>query len=172
MHPFEGMFRRRFRRTQEGYVFEQWGQDVLFTPAEFDAFIRLRRRFWSNPWLWLLFLFGGILAPVLVWRHGDTATAIAVAVSIAIFVLVPLINADRKPNEAAQARVHAANGRASAAATGPWQDIIFLVWIAAQFAVAWHHHELRWFWALVALLLVWFGVSGWRLWNRRMADKD
>lgn len=61
---FERQFLKRFTPDGDGFLYRSWLYGAArFSPAEVEAFVRMRRRIWSSPVLWALVLVFGIAMP-------------------------------------------------------------------------------------------------------------
>jgi len=167
----ERLFRRKFNCTADGYVIRQWGQDVVFSPAEYRDMFAVYRRVWGNPVIWIGYLLTGVALPAMLFRSGQTAAAWVLLVVSAIVLLTLLVHADRKPNESAEARAtpqqHSSNYRDRYSSWMRIADLVLsIMWL--RFGL---HHRDYWsaiFWgAMAVLVLLGLAFDGWRSWRGR-----
>jgi len=105
MHIFEGRFRRQFIPDGDGYRFREGKQDARFSQAEVDAFIAQRRRIWSNPIVWAIWLAVGGAAPIWLAATGASGVAFGVGIIALLYLAVLLVSVDRRPHDIAITRV-------------------------------------------------------------------
>jgi hypothetical protein len=105
MHYFEGRFRQQFVPDGDGYRFREGKQDAHFTQAEVDAFIAQRRRIWSNPIVWTVWLAVGVAAPIWLAATGATGAAFGLGAIALLYLAVLLVSVDRRPHDIAVTRV-------------------------------------------------------------------
>lgn len=105
MHYFEGRFRQQFVPEGDGYRFREGKQDARFSQAEVDAFIAQRRRIWSNPIVWAVWLAIGVAAPIWLAATGATGAAFGLGAIALLYLAVLLVSVDRRPHDIAVTRV-------------------------------------------------------------------
>jgi len=104
MHLLEKQFRGRFTARDGGYVFRQWGHEVVFTAAEYEEFVADRGRLWSG-WTLGLYLLLGVAAPVWLWLADMAGGAWALGGVALLVLIVILTHGERLPNGVAETRV-------------------------------------------------------------------
>ncbi len=162
MHLLDGRFRRQFVPDGDGYRFRQWGQDVHFTRDEFETLVANRRRLWSSPLVWGIYLTAGVALPIWLAATGWDGAAWALAVIALIFMAVILVSVDRRPHEIAQTRVSVSGGGpgpVSRLAESPYLRIPYyglLIYIAASNAI---DPKVSLWWRVPAALLAFWFVS-------------
>lgn len=104
MAILEKQFRNRFVARDGGYVFRQWGHEVVFTRAEYEGFVAERGRLWSD-WTFVIYLVLGVAAPVWLWLIRMDAAAWTLAGIALLVMIVVLTRGERLPNGVAETRV-------------------------------------------------------------------
>lgn len=167
VQQLERWYLRRFKPTEDGFAFTQWGYDVHMSHAEVAQLRVDWRRVWMNPFLWGGWLALGVAFPAILYLRGSGVAAFMVALLFGVMMLVTLVHAHRRVNELAEERVPIEAARSFQASQPIWPSALLMAVLAGQWFLQSEGVRIGVWGLLFAMSAAMLVRALWRWWRAR-----